>query len=103
MYGAYHRIRVVGRAGPDEMADVAGNVCETGDLLAEGRRLPRSLAGDLVVFLDAGAYGFSMTSEYNGRPLPAEVLVDGDDALVIRRRGTFDDLFRSLVIPERFP
>jgi diaminopimelate decarboxylase len=102
MYRAYHRVRVVGREGPDETADVAGDVCETGDLLAEGRRLPRAVAGDLVVFLDAGAYGFAMTSEYNARPLPAEVLVDGDDALLIRRRGTFDDLLRSQLIPPRF-
>jgi diaminopimelate decarboxylase len=102
MYGAYHRVRVVGREGNEETVDVAGDVCETGDLLAEGRRLPRAEAGDLVVFLDAGAYGFSMTSEYNARPLPAEVLVDGDDALLIRRRGSFDDLVRGQVLPERF-
>ncbi len=103
MYGAYHRVRVVGRMNSHETVDVAGDVCETGDLLAEERRLPRATAGDLVVFLDAGAYGFSMTSEYNARPLPAEVLVDGDDAVVIRRRGTFEDLLRSQIIPERFP
>jgi len=103
MYGAHHRVRVVGRSEDDETVDVAGDVCETGDLLAEGRRLPRAAAGDLLVFLDAGAYGFSMTSEYNARPLPAEVLVDGNDAILIRRRGTFDDLLRSQIVPERFP
>ncbi len=102
MYGAYHRVRVVGRSEGDEIIDVAGDICETGDLLAEGRRLPRAAAGDLLVFLDAGAYGFSMTSEYNARPLPAEVLVDGNDALLIRRRGTFDDLLRNQIVPERF-
>ena len=102
MYGAYHRVRVVGRAAPDEIVDVAGDVCETGDLLAEGRRLPRAAAGDLVVFLDAGAYGFAMTSEYNARPLPAEVLVDGDEAVLIRRRGTFEELLRSQIPPGRF-
>ncbi len=101
MYGAHHRVRVVGRSDHGETVDVAGDVCETGDLLAEGRRLPRAQAGDLLVFLDAGAYGFSMTSEYNARPLPAEVLVDGDDAALIRRRGTFDDLLRNLTAPER--
>jgi diaminopimelate decarboxylase len=101
MYGAYHRVRVVGRAGDDETVDVAGDVCETGDLLAEGRSLPRAGAGDLVVFLDAGAYGFTMTSEYNARPLPAEVLVDGDEATLIRRRGTLDDLLRSQIVPGR--
>jgi len=103
MYGAYHRVRVVGRSGPDETADVAGDVCETGDLLAEARRLPRAAAGDLVVFLDAGAYGFAMTSEYNARPLPAEVLVDGDETILIRRRGTFEELLRSQVLTGRIP
>jgi diaminopimelate decarboxylase len=97
MYQAYHRVRVIGRAGEVEKLDIAGDVCETGDILAADRMLPRPKAGDLVVILDAGAYGFSMASEYNARPLPAEVLVDGDDARVIRRRGTVDDLFRGEV------
>ena len=79
LYGAYHRVRVVGRTAAPMTLDVAGDVCETGDILAEERLLPRPEAGDLVVFLDAGAYGFAMASEYNARPLPAEVLVDGDD------------------------
>lgn len=95
MYGAEHRVRVVGRDGAAMTLDVAGDVCETGDILAEGRSLPRPEAGDLVVFLDAGAYGFAMASEYNARPLPAEVLVDGDEVRVVRRRGTFDELHRS--------
>ena len=95
MYGAEHRVRVVGKDGPGTTLDVAGDVCETGDILAEGRLLPRPEAGDLVVFLDAGAYGFAMASEYNARPLPEEVLVDGDTARVIRRRGTFEELHRS--------
>ncbi len=99
MYGAYHRIRAVGRTGDLETVDVAGDVCETGDILGGERALPRLSAGDLVVFLDAGAYGFVMTSEYNARPLPAEVLVDGDTATLIRRRGTYDDLFRSQILP----
>ncbi|MHB8800674.1 MAG: diaminopimelate decarboxylase [Thermoanaerobaculia bacterium] len=95
LYGAAHRVRVVGRDGPPMLLDVAGDVCETGDILAEGRLLPRPAAGDLVAFLDAGAYGFVMASEYNARPLPAEVLVDGDDVRVIRRRGTWEELHRS--------
>lgn len=95
LYGAEHRVRVVGREGAPMLLDVAGDVCETGDILAEGRLLPRPEAGDLVVFLDAGAYGFAMASEYNARPLPAEVLVDGDDVRVVRRRGTFEELHRS--------
>ncbi len=99
MYAAHHRARVVGSTGAPETLDVAGDVCETGDILAAERRLPRPKAGDFVVFLDAGAYGFSMASTYNARPLPAEVLVDGDTATLIRRRGTFDDLFRDEIRP----
>ncbi len=95
MYQAYHRIRLVGETGPLEKVDVAGDVCETVDILGADRMLPPAKDGDLMVILDAGAYGFSMASEYNSRPLPAEVLVDGDSVRVIRRRGTFDDLFRG--------
>jgi diaminopimelate decarboxylase len=98
LYGAYHRARVVAAApGAPRLLDVAGDVCETGDILAEERTLPLPKAGDHVVFLDAGAYGFAMASVYNARPLPAEVLVDGDAATLIRRRGTYDDLFRDEV------
>lgn len=95
LYGAVHRVRVVGRTGEPALLDVAGDVCETGDILAEARLLPRPEAGDLVVFLDAGAYGFAMASAYNARPLPAEVLVDGDEVRIIRRRGTFEELHRG--------
>lgn len=99
MYQAYHRARVVGRKEPVIKLDVAGDVCETGDILAAERMLPKPQAGDLVVILDAGAYGFSMASEYNARPLPAEVLVNGNDVTVIRKRGTFEDLFRGEAVP----
>ena len=95
MYQAYHRVRVLGRTGAPSLVDIAGDVCETGDILAEGRLLPLAQAGDLLVILDAGAYGFSMSSEYNARPLPAEVLVDGNTARVIRRRGRLPELFRN--------
>ncbi len=99
MYAAHHRARVVGAQGAPETLDVAGDVCETGDILAAERLLPRPKAGDFVVFLDAGAYGFAMASTYNARPLPAEVLVDGDTATLIRRRGTLEDLFRGETRP----
>ncbi len=98
LYGAYHRARVVAASpAAPRLLDVAGDVCETGDILAEARTLPLPKAGDHVVFLDTGAYGFAMASAYNARPLPAEVLVDGDTATLIRRRGTTDDLFRDEV------
>ena len=95
MYQAYHRARVVGKSEDPVKVDVAGNVCETGDILAPDRTLPRPKPGDLVAILDAGAYGFSMASEYNARPLPAEVLVDGDTVTVIRRAETESELFRD--------
>ena len=101
MYQAYHRVRIIGRREPLIKADIAGNVCETGDILAVDRLLPRPVAGDLAVILDAGAYGFSMASEYNSRPLPAEVLVDGDTVSVIRGGGTISDLFRRQQVPVR--
>ena len=95
MYQAYHRVRVIGRTADLLKVDIAGDVCETGDILAEGRLLPRAQAGDLVVILDAGAYGFSMASEYNARPLPAELMVNGDAVRVIRTRGRISELFRN--------
>jgi diaminopimelate decarboxylase len=96
MYQAYHRVRVLGRTADPILVDVAGDVCETGDILAEARTLPRPQAGDHLVILDSGAYGFSMASEYNARPLPAEVMVKGDHARVLRRRGNFNSLFRGM-------
>jgi diaminopimelate decarboxylase len=99
MYEAYHRVRAVGKAGAGPAVEIAGNVCETGDILASGRELPPLAAGDLVAILDAGAYGFAMASEYNSRPLPAELLVRGGRAELIRRRGTLADLLRGVVVP----
>lgn len=96
MYQAYHRVRVLGRTADPLLVDVAGDVCETGDILAEARTLPRPQAGDHLLILDAGAYGFSMASEYNARPLPAEVMVTGDRTRVLRRRGSFTSLFRGM-------
>jgi diaminopimelate decarboxylase len=100
MYQAYHRVRIVGGSGTTRKVEIAGVVCETGDILAAERSLPETKAGDLVVILDAGAYGYAMASEYNSRPLPAEVLVDGDSATVIRRRGSIEDLLRDQVMPK---
>ena len=71
-----------------------GPICESGDFLAEGRDLPPVSSGDLVAVFGAGAYGMSMANRYNAVPLPAEVLVDGDVARLVRRRETLDDLTR---------
>ena len=72
--------------------DVVGPICETGDFLAQDRRLPRINPGDVISVFGAGAYGMSMASNYNDQPLPAEVLVDGDRALVVRERQTIAEL-----------
>ena len=74
------------------MVDVVGPVCETGDFFARDRKMPAVQEGDLVAILDAGAYGMSQTSNYNSRPRPAEVLVEGKKGRLIRRRETIRDL-----------
>jgi len=94
LYNAYHEI-VPGELlkGSVSTVDVVGPVCETGDFFARGRNLPPVGSGDLVAILDAGAYGMSITSNYNSRPRPAEVLVDGSRATQIRRREKMEDLY----------
>jgi len=102
MYGSYHAISVVPRDGgirEPRKTVVAGPLCESGDVFTqeEGgivapRLLPAAQIGDLVVFHDTGAYGATMSSNYNSRPLAAEVLLDGDSERLIRRRQTIEDL-----------
>ena len=73
------------QSGEEEVVDVVGPICETGDFFARGRSLPAAKEGDLLAILDAGAYGMVLASNYNTRPRPAEVLVDGKSVKVIRR------------------
>ena len=72
--------------------DVVGPICESGDFFCQNRQLPDFQQGDVIALMSAGAYGFVMASNYNSRPFPAEVLVEGDKATVIRARQTFEDL-----------
>ncbi|HVF71174.1 MAG TPA: diaminopimelate decarboxylase [Chthoniobacterales bacterium] len=97
LYQGYHEIVPVREpAGSDaEPIDVVGPVCESGDFFAEDRALPALREGDLIALMSAGAYGFAMASNYNSRPLPAEVLVAGSQASLVRRRQTFEDLVRE--------
>ena len=96
LYGAHHDLEPVGRPRRgSEIVDVVGPVCESADVLAKRRRLPPLLAGDLVVLRTAGAYGMSMASQYNARPRPAEVLVDGRSWRIIRARESYNDLIRG--------
>jgi diaminopimelate decarboxylase len=96
LYGSQHEVVPVRRrAGPAHRADVVGPICETADFLAQDRELPELAGGDLVAILTAGAYGYSLASNYNSRPRPAEVLVDGRTARPIRRRETVEDLLAT--------
>ena len=95
MYGSYHAILPVGKAPAGRVtADVVGPICESGDFLAKDRALPPFKAGDLLAVMSAGAYGFSMSSNYNSRPRSAEVMVSGDRCEVVRERETVRDIFR---------
>jgi diaminopimelate decarboxylase len=100
LYQAHHEIvpvSVNSQSSPDETVDVVGPICETGDFFARDRTLPSLNEGDLVAILDAGAYGMALASNYNTRPRPAEVLVDGKTVRLIRRRETVADLMRQEV------
>jgi diaminopimelate decarboxylase len=101
LYQAHHEITpiVEATAGLEMTADVVGPVCETGDFFARDRLLPRLQAGDLIALRAAGAYGFVLSSNYNSRPRPCELLVDGSQVLVARRRETLDDLIRGESLP----
>ncbi|KZX15335.1 diaminopimelate decarboxylase [Methanobrevibacter filiformis] len=103
MYDSYHHIVVANKANatPTEKVDIAGNVCESGDLFARDRILPKIEEGDLIAILNAGAYAFSMSSQYNSRPRTAEVLVNNGESELVRERETYKDLFNNQIIPER--
>ena len=103
MYEAHHDIIPVIEAEPgtEQTAyDIVGPVCESGDTFAKGRQMTPLKADDLVAFRSAGAYGAVMSSEYNSRPLIPEVLVNGDQFAVIRKRPTFDEMINRDTIPE---
>jgi len=101
LYGSYQRVQPVHRTDrPEWTADVVGPICESSDFLAKDRKLPKTEKGDLLAVMSAGAYGFSMSSNYNSRPRVAEVLVVKDKFFVIREREDYDDLIRGEIIPD---
>jgi diaminopimelate decarboxylase len=96
LYNAFHRIVPVRRTqAPEIVADIVGPVCESTDTLGLERTIPQLDVDDLMAILDAGAYGVVMASNYNRRPMPAEVLVDEGSWRIIRRRQTVDDMLAS--------
>jgi diaminopimelate decarboxylase len=102
LYEGHHDIVPVREPSPDaekELVDVVGPICESGDFLAQNREIAPVKEGDILAVMSAGAYGFVMASNYNTRPLPAEILVTGDTAKVVRKRQTLDDLLAGEIIP----
>ncbi len=96
LYGAYHHILPVRQTqAPMLRADIVGPVCETGDFLARDREIPQVFPGDVLAVLAAGAYGFAQSSNYNSRPRAAEILVEGSQWRIIRRRESYEDLIRG--------
>jgi len=100
LYGAYHRMYKIG--DPDApiklTADITGSICENTDRLAIDRDFPEVKEGDLIAVMDTGAYGFSMSHNFNTRPRAAEVLLDGHETKLIRKRETIKDIFRNCEI-----
>lgn len=102
LYDSYHAIQPVRRDDGRERltVDVVGPICESGDFLAKDRNIASVAPGELLAVMSAGAYGFTMASNYNARPRPAEVLVKGNRHFVIRARETYEDLIRGEDIPD---
>ena len=97
LYGAYHRIYKVGEPGAKStnIVDITGRICENTDRLAVDRPFPEVSEGDLIAIMDTGAYGYAMAHQFNTRPRPAEVLINGDQSCLIRERETIQDIFRT--------
>lgn len=102
-YQAYHKIIPVEEKYEEfEVVDVVGPICESSDFFAKERKLPKVKKGDFLAIMSAGAYGFVMSSNYNSRPRPPEVLVDEDKYYIIRKRETIEDLLAFETIPAKY-
>ncbi len=100
LYGSYQAIQpVIETNSAKIVADVVGPICESGDFFAKDREIARPQRGDFLAVMSAGAYGFTMASNYNSHPKPPEVLVDGDKYYLVRERESLEDLIRGEVIP----
>jgi len=101
LYDSYHGIQPVQKSGRSKVkADIVGPICESGDFFAKGRELELFEPGELMAIMSAGAYGFSMSSNYNSRPRACEVMAKNDRFFVIRARETYEDLVRGEEIPD---
>lgn len=95
MYDSYHHITNLSSEGKQQKYDIYGNICESGDCFGKNRMLSEVHEGDILAIHDVGAYGMSMASAYNSRPLPTEVMIDKEEITLIRRRQKIDDLLRE--------
>ena len=102
MYGSYHHIIVCNNNTKEKTHkyDVVGPICESGDVLGKDRELPELFEGDYLAILDAGAYGYTMSSPYNSRPQPAEILINNGNSYLVRKAETYDDLLNNQIIPD---
>jgi len=101
-YNSYHHIIVCDNNRDDKFLtyDIAGPICESGDILGRGRNMPELKEGEYIAILDTGAYGFTMSSPYNSRPRPAEILINNGQSYKIREAETYDDLLKHQIIPD---
>lgn len=101
LYGSYHDIQPIKKSDRvNQTVDVVGPICESTDFLARDRSLPVMESGEILAVMSAGAYGFSMASNYNSRNRAAEVMVKGDRFYVIRKRESWEDLIRGESFPD---
>jgi len=95
LYGAFHRIESPFKDGALEKTNICGRICENSDIFARDILLPQMKEGDLLIFRDCGAYGFTMSSQYNGRPRPAEAVVDNGKIIYIRKKETAQEMLKN--------
>jgi diaminopimelate decarboxylase len=100
LYDAYHQIIPVAKNKRNMITtDIVGPICESGDFLAKGRKIGKVNRGEYLSVMSAGAYGMSMSSNYNSRPSVAEVMVNGHTHSLIRKRGSYEDLVKNEIMP----
>ena len=96
LYGAFHRVLKIGESQNGTLVyDITGRICENTDRISENYTMPEMKEGDLCAIMDAGAYGYSMSHNFNTRPRPAEILINNEEVKLIRKRESIEDLFRG--------
>ena len=97
MYDSYHKIEILNNSKQEVVANICGNICEGGDILGKNRKVKLPLVGDIVLVYNAGAYGYSMASNYTGRLRPAEVMISNNQEKLIRKREKIEDLVKNII------